>query len=697
MALSANNEAHVPADRPGIPMAKPSSNSNANPLSLDQNIVDRFVHFENGPRDPRSRTFSLPHTPPIPQLSLSTPVIRPHQTPAIRPDADSDISHTATHRIACAGGDLWLTGSSLFCACPDCSAPMTIRIWLELADCWQCGSSVSLSAEQSRAARKLSEHLQQPQAHPRAPLTTLPPITAMPAGPQPSLSLDSAVASAEQRELESLSRGSSVARILRRGFRLTPAWIISFIIHLIVVLLLALIMLRSESVGPPSIVLSTFLSSEREEGGTVQFEDLMDALRDNMELANDFDESDQDIKQILESANRDAQDLIVDPDPVTPLADLNEIKKNITTKRENVMSFAARDPRVRAEIVQKEGGTSLSEAAVARGLRWLASVQNQDGGWSLKNYQRHNRKNNKSDVMATSLALLPMLGAGQTHEFGIYKKNVAAGLAWLLENQKPNGDLRAGFNGEQGMYAHGQATIVICEALALTGDQKLRIPAEQGARFIESAQHAKGGWRYRPGEIGDTSVFGWQMMALQSARAPDLNLNVDDATLKLADYFLDQVIAPARFNNRRKTRLPNGAAYCYMPGRKATPTMTAEAILCRMYLGWEQNDPRLDSAVKWLVEDHLPDPDEANLYYWYYGTQVMHHYGGKPWDTWNAAVQSILITTQNTGGSYPGSWTPRDFEWGIQGGRIYTTSLAVCTLEVYYRHLPLFQQIELDE
>ena len=125
--------------------------------------------------------------------------------------------------------------------------------------------------------------------------------------------------------------------------------------------------------------------------------------------------------------------------------------------------------------------------------------------------------------------------------------------------------------------------------------------------------------------------------------------------------------------------------------------MTAEAILCRMYLGWKKDDPRLSSAVQWLIQDHLPNARDPNLYYWYYGTQVMHHYGGKPWETWNDKMRELLISSQETRGSYPGSWDPNEFEWGPKGGRIYTTSLAVCTLEVYYRHLPIFKQIELDD
>ena len=124
--------------------------------------------------------------------------------------------------------------------------------------------------------------------------------------------------------------------------------------------------------------------------------------------------------------------------------------------------------------------------------------------------------------------------------------------------------------------------------------------------------------------------------------------------------------------------------------------MTAEALLCRMYLGWERDDPRLVAAVRRMNKYHPPDEDEMNVYYWYYATQVMHHFGGSQWNKWNKKVRQLLVGSQRKRGTNAGSWDPDEFRWGRQGGRIYVTSLAVCTLEVYYRHLPLFEQMELD-
>jgi hypothetical protein len=393
----------------------------------------------------------------------------------------------------------------------------------------------------------------------------------------------------------------------------------------------------------------------------------------------------------MQQAISDASELTRDPQPVGALPALDVARARLTETGEGSARFAARDPRFRRDIVAREGGTTMTEAAVARGLRWLASVQNDDGSWSLANYARHNRPGNKGDAAGTSLALLPFLGAGQTHEYGIYKTTVARGLAWLMENQQENGDLRANFPGQAGMYAHGQAAICLCEAYALTGDERFREPARKAIEFIETAQHRAGGWRYQPGQAGDTSVFGWQMMALQSARATTLAGDVGGDTLRLADYYLD--LASTKVGGST----PDGALYRYQPNEGGPrQTMTAEALLCRIYLGWKRDDPRLMYGVRWLIKNHLPSRAQADLYYWYYGTQLMHHYGGPEWETWNRALRDMLVAMQVAEGRHAGSWEPDDFERGNNGERIYTTSFAVCTLEVYYRHLPLFRPIEID-
>jgi hypothetical protein len=197
--------------------------------------------------------------------------------------------------------------------------------------------------------------------------------------------------------------------------------------------------------------------------------------------------------------------------------------------------------------------------------------------------------------------------------------------------------------------------------------------------FIVSAQHEEGGWRYRPGEPGDLSVVGWQMMALRSAQMA--YLKVPQETFLKATRFLNSV-----------QQSPSLGLYCYMPGAGPSPVMTAEGLLCRQYSGWRHNNPILRHGVGWLEANQLPRPDRANMYFWYYGTQVMHHMGGEAWEKWNGALRDLLISRQAVSGHEAGSWPPLGGH-DAQGGRLYTTALAACTLEVYYRHLPLYRGV----
>ena len=667
---------------------------------FERAIVDRIDTIESAVSDVDSAGHSRSF---VATISLE-PTSKSERDPAANEQAAAsdeqfDVFETRRHLVKTERGDLWIVGDAILCECPDCTAPMTIRSWLGLADCWRCSASTKLSSEQIEAIESFQqEQLAPQQVSPdaeRAAVTKRPQATSADPIVVPNFDAEP-VREDAWTELDRLTRESLAANIVRRGFSAIPAWLLSFLMHLMLLLLLALFVFSSAS-NPPTITLSTFVSPDKKEGGEVRIENPEHSLADDLMMANDMEVDVEEIRDVLQQAKSDAEELTQNDAPTDQLPDLDEVKKNVSTSRDELMSFAARDPRVRSEIVVKEGGTSFTEAAVSRGLRWLAQVQNKDGSWSLANYSKSGNPRNKGDAAGTALALLPFLGAGQTHEFGVHRKTVAKGLAWLLDNQKESGDLRINFPGQAGMYAHGHAAIVLCEAFAMTGDQRFKEPAQKAIRFIENSQHRQGGWRYRPKQAGDTSVLGWQLMAIQSARAADAGIEVDPSTIKLADYYLDQAVYRGRGGKKSTRNLPTGSLYTYQSGEgRVTAPMTAEAILCRMYLGWTRDDPRVIEAIRWLVEHNMPSERDRNVYYWYYATQVMHHYGGEVWELWNRKMREILVSGQTTSGRNAGSWNPKGYEWGDQGGRIYVTSLSVCTLEVYYRHLPIFKQIELD-
>lgn len=337
----------------------------------------------------------------------------------------------------------------------------------------------------------------------------------------------------------------------------------------------------------------------------------------------------------------------------------------------------ARNPRRRLQWALQRGGSVGSENAVERGLRWLAAHQMANGGWDFDHRKSNcpglcrNPGSHSSTTAATSLALLAFLGAGYTHKEGPYRDTVHRGFYYLLSRgvKAPRGiDFMEGT-----LYGHGLATIALCEAYAMTGDPVLKQYAQEAIDFIVYAQDKTGGgWRYQPGQPGDTTVTGWQLMALRSGQMA--GLNVPSASLVLAWRFLDGV------------QTEQGALYGYMDPAPRRST-TAIGLLCRMYLGWRAEHPALRQGVKQVAEW---GPSAEDIYYNYYATQLLHHWGHQEWTRWNSQIRDYLIRRQATQGHEAGSWYFNGEHTRV-GGRLFSTAAAVMTLEVYYRYMPLYE------
>ena len=352
-------------------------------------------------------------------------------------------------------------------------------------------------------------------------------------------------------------------------------------------------------------------------------------------------------------------------------------------------SLSMRTTDARREAAKTLGGSEDSEEAVERGLQWLARNQYPDGHWSIDDFPGETSESLGegsfvSNSAATGLSLLAFLGAGYTHQSGKHQEVVDRGMKRLLENQKPDGDLFADETEFVWFYSHGIASIALCEAYGLTKDPTLRAPAQRALDFIVESQHEEfGGWRYRPQFESDTSVSGWQLMALKSGEMAGLNVPKEAYTG--VSRWLDSVQSKSA-----------AGQYRYHPTKEVSPAMTAEGLLMRQYLGAKREDAQLIAGANYL-RTRLPDFGQRDAYYWYYATQVMFHMQGEHWNEWNNSLRDLLVTTQSKEGSVSGSWDPSrpsPDKWANGGGRHYLTCLNLLMLEVYYRHLPLYLELE---
>ena len=474
-------------------------------------------------------------------------------------------------------------------------------------------------------------------------------------------------------------------------FQAVPAWAISMLVHVVVLVLLGLLtiadpvkivnVLSASSSGEEGPEIEEFTIDEIDPGEISETEEAAEPMVDVTETMDVVEPIAVDVPMEIAAVPIDMSDLAAEMAPSA--ASLQSLASMSS------QSFDSRSSDSKKRLLREFGGNDSSEAAVARALKWLAKHQMPNGAWTFMHTAvRSDSGGNPGDTSrakafngATAMALLPFLGAGQTHLQGEYKDVIKRGLLFLVANGKPkviSGMPTLDFTESGGtLYSHGLAAIVLCEAFAMTEDPALLQPAQAAINFTAYAQNADGGWRYQVrGQTSDTSVVGWHLMALKSAYMG--HLTVPPTAIRGAVSFLDRV------------QSDGGALYGYtdrITKIQASPACTAIGLLSRMYTGWDKQHPAIQKGVQNLSEYGV---SKTNVYYNYYAAQVLRHHGGPEWDAFNTELRDWLVAQQVESGGASGSWFYGGGHATDAGGRLYVTSMSTMILEVYYRHMPIY-------
>lgn len=373
---------------------------------------------------------------------------------------------------------------------------------------------------------------------------------------------------------------------------------------------------------------------------------------------------------------------IAGPDSVTdPLlpGELETPKNDIDAKALSKMVQKQRG-KPALETIEALGGSEGTEKAIGAALEWLVRNQEADGRWD----SRKHGATGDFDTAGTGAALLCFYGWGLSHtDSGKYQPNIKKALDWLVARQTETGELSGGATGSGRMYSHGIATMALCEAYGITKDPKLKAPAEKAIALIVASQSpSKGGWRYNPvGANGvpspdsDTSVTGWQYMALHSAKMADIE--VPQAAFDLAGKWFDHAGGGK-----------HGGIYGYDGPGRTTPALVATGMFCRQLDLVQPSDPRMQESAERLKMSpmNVRTPD---FYHVYYATLALYQHQGPVWLEWNEKLKETLPLIQRKDGGESGSWDPHGPHIA-PGGRVISTTFATLSLEVYYRLLPMY-------
>ena len=322
----------------------------------------------------------------------------------------------------------------------------------------------------------------------------------------------------------------------------------------------------------------------------------------------------------------------------------------------NVFSNRGIAGRARARA---NGATQAVFDAIDLGLEWLAKNQESDGHWNAGKWG-----GGRHDLGCTGLALLAFLGNGNSHKDGKYRANVRRAMDWLASRQQDNGNL-----GWTTFYEQGIAAMAICEDVALTPyDNRYRNVSAKAVGHILTQMGRNGGFGYKgPGR--DTSVTGWQIMAIKSAY--------------IAKIYPQFPRVKSILNYLNISYNPNGSTG-YQGRSSPNNTMTAVGMFCRIFLNYKKTHPEIRKSASLIVKS---GPNVRNEYYTYYATYCMFQMGGKVWEDWNNGFRDPLIALQEKSGENRGSWGKGKHS---TGGRVYFTAINIMSLEVYQRYLPVY-------
>jgi hypothetical protein len=342
--------------------------------------------------------------------------------------------------------------------------------------------------------------------------------------------------------------------------------------------------------------------------------------------------------------------------------------------------------------------TPASEAALDRGLTWLAKNQGTEGSWG------------SNDLGLVSMGALAFMSAGHSPGRTRYGRELEQAIEFMVSRSRPSGLLNIS-DPQRDMYNHGLATFVLGQAhgMTISKDRKLNRVLASALKLIAITQCEDGGWDYRAQRQHaghDLSLAVMQAKALRSA--VDSGLEVPPQVIELAiqsvrDHYSTR--GGRGLPESEQQKLPGQFTYS-KGGGGGTIAMAAAGVVCLQEFG-EYDDWRISKNMDVIQAAIAETPKSRSrdgsmpfdAYTLYYVGQALYQVGGDAWQRNYPVLRDYLVDSQVVDPTNPaghGAWRDHGARGGgrVGGkdGELYATSVACFILAIPNRYLPILQE-----
>jgi len=322
-----------------------------------------------------------------------------------------------------------------------------------------------------------------------------------------------------------------------------------------------------------------------------------------------------------------------------------------------------------------------AQAAVDRGLKWLAEKQNDDGSWNcqvgykLNRTYRPDSAGPRPHVGASGLAGMAFLANGHVPGRGTYGQVVSRCVDYLLTRVNDSGFIT---DNHSRMYSHAFAGLFLAEVYGMTHRADIRAALTRVVGLLVKAQQQNdhGGWRYDAvSKDADLSITVCQLQLLRAAH--HAGIRVPTETIRNAQAYVTNCLQPGHDGRLR-------FHYQDLPGSRSTYALASAGIVS-LYSSGEYDHKQLRPQVDLLYDVVESGEDEhygsfSYFYGHYYGVQAFYQ-DGRYWTRFFHPVRDEILDNQQADGS-----------WIDQVDRSYATAMACVILSIPNGYLPIFQR-----